>query len=550
MARQYQYQPLRDGSDQHHGSGALSPARPRGPQARRLALALGLTFSGLVILLFASTWYAAPRARGFYPLLQIPEIDRLLTKARGEIPQLPLRSSCHDQPNGYQCRPEISHYWGQYSPFYSIPSELSNEIPSNCELTFAQVLSRHGSRDPTLGRTVVMAALLKKLQLDVREFKGPYAFLKKYQYQLGADHLTEFGEGELVRSGTAFYKRYRALTKTKAPFVRAAGQERVVVSAEKFVQGMGRAALDDGAPAAKLYPLPLTVVPEGRASNNTLSAELCDAVRHEPYISIGRKAQLKWAQEFVPRIAARLNVDLPGASLTISDVIVLMDFCPYTTVANPDGKLTPFCDLFNEYEWRNYDYFQTLGKYYGHGPGHPLGSTQGVGFVNELIARLTGQPVSDHTTVNHTLDSSPSTFPIGPSHALFADFSHDNDMVSIYAALGLYNDTAPLDQTHRNPPLAADGFASSWTVPFAGRMYVEKMRCHAESHVPTEATVEKGPEDGDELVRILINDRVVPLRHCDADSLGRCRLDRFVKSLGFARSGGKWDECFRKPYDD
>jgi hypothetical protein len=66
---------------------------------------------------------------------------------------------------------------------------------------------------------------------------------------------------------------------------------------------------------------------------------------------------------------------------------------------------------------------QTLNKYYGYSHGNPLGPTQGVGFTNELIARLTSQPVNDHTTTNTTLDTSNTTFPL--NRKLYADFSHD-----------------------------------------------------------------------------------------------------------------------------
>lgn len=43
----------------------------------------------------------------------------------------------------------IAHFWGQYSPYFAIDSSISEDVPSNCEITFAQVLSRHGARDPT-----------------------------------------------------------------------------------------------------------------------------------------------------------------------------------------------------------------------------------------------------------------------------------------------------------------------------------------------------------------------------------------------------------------
>jgi hypothetical protein len=201
--------------------------------------------------------------------------------------------------------------------------------------------------------------------------------------------------------------------------------------------------------------------------------------------------------------------------------------CPFVTVADDNGRLSPFCGIFTEDEWRSYDYYQSIGKFYGYGPGNPMGPTQGVGFASELIARLTGRPVEDETSTNKTLDGNATTFPL--DRALYADFSHDNDMTAIYGALGLYNATAPLPKTRRETASDANGYAASWTVPFAARMYVEKMSCGG---------------SGEELVRVLVNDRVVPLQNCGADALGRCKVGSFVESLSFARRGGRWHQCF------
>jgi len=45
------------------------------------------------------------------------------------------------------------------------------------------------------------------------------------------------------------------------------------------------------------------------------------------------------------------------------------------------------------------------------------------------------------------------------------------------------------------------------------------------------------------LVRVIVNDRVVPLQRCGADKLGRCTVSAFVESLAFAQEGGDWDQC-------
>jgi len=335
-------------------------------------------------------------------------------------------NSCDSVYQGYQCQPNISHYWGQYSPYFSVPSDIPTEVPEGCQITFAQVLSRHGARDPTFTKTLEYAAIIAKIHSNVQSFSGEYAFLKDYKYKLGADQLTAFGQQGLVNSGTAFYNRYKSLTQRSTPFVRASGQERVIQSAQNFSQGFHAAKVADrGSSGSDEYPYPITVISEEDGRNNTLDHGLCTVFEEGPDAHTGFEAQKEWVEKFVPPITARLNTNLPGANLNDFETIHFMDLCPFETVASPTGQVSVFCGLFSEEEWHQFDYYQSLGKFYQYGNGNPLGPTQGVGFANELIARMTGKPVNDHTTVNHTLDDSDSTFPIGPGHNLFADFSHD-----------------------------------------------------------------------------------------------------------------------------
>lgn len=157
--------------------------------------------------------------------------------------------------------------------------------------------------------------------------------------------------------------------------------------------------------------------------------------------------------------------------------------------------------------------------------GNPLGPVQGVGYVNELLARLTGQPVQDRTQTNWTLDASPETFPLDRN--FYADFSHDNHIVSIYSALGLFQPDAPPSTDSLDPKRK---WRVSRMTPFCGRIITEKLRCG----------------DGGEYVRILVNDAVQPLEFCGADKDGLCTLDAFVESQAYARSNGDgdWERCF------
>lgn len=424
-----------------------------------------------------------------------------------------------------------SRLWGQYSPFFPVPSHIDPDIPAGCQVTFASVLSRHGARDPTARKTKLYGDLIDSIQASVSDYGAGFEFLRDYKYTLGTDQLTVFGEQQLVDMGKAFGNRYRSLVEDYDPFMRASGSDRVIVSAENFTQGLYAVLERESAE----HIGNIVVIPETDGFNNTLNHGVCRGFEDGPASGLGEEKQSAWMEGWVPAVRNRLNEKLPGANLTLQETIYMMDLCPFNTVAHPDAENSVFCSLFTDEEWQSYDYFESLEKWYAYGPGNPLGPTQGVGYVNELIARLTGKPVEDDTTTNSTLDSSPETFPLG--RKMYADFSHDNTMTSVYGALGLYHGTEDLPVESRVPPEEAGGYSAAWTVPFAGRMYVEKMLCDG---VADEE--EEGPS-GEELVRVLVNDRVVPLQTCETDSLGRCKLAAFVEGLSFAMGGGLWDRC-------
>ncbi|KAI4870060.1 phosphoglycerate mutase-like protein [Hypoxylon rubiginosum] len=433
---------------------------------------------------------------------------------------------CSGVSRDRHCRTEVTRSWGQYSSSFTVPSKISPSVPEGCEVTFAQLLARHGARDPTEHKSSAYAAVVDRIHDNVTQYGKDFKFIKDYKYTLGADQLTPFGEQQMVDSGLIFHKRYQPLASINLPFLRASGQERVVESAKKWAEGFHEARLGEKhSHVPDTYPYNILVIPEEDNFNNSLSPNICPAFEDSRYDS--HDEQGNWLNRFGPPITDRLNENLPGANLSDQETIHMMDLCPFNTVANEKGKLSEFCYLFTVDEWHDYDYYQSLGKWYGYGNGSPLGPTQGVGFVNELLARLTGKPVVDDTTTNSTLDESPATFPL--DRVLYADFSHDNDMVDIFAALGLHNLTDSLPGDRRMSADEAKGFSASWVVPFASRLYVEKMSC--------------GRSD-EEFVRILVNDRVIPLQNCGVDDFGRCTLGKFVESQSFARNGGHWNKCF------
>lgn len=255
-------------------------------------------------------------------------------------------------------------------------SQISSAVPDGCSITFAQILSRHGARDPTSSKTASYNATIQKIHANVTKYPGKYAFLKTYEYTLGADQLTEFGQQEMVNSGIKYYHRYEKLAQDIVPFVRSSGEDRVVESAQNWTQGFTHAK-EGNSNANHKYPTVNVIIPEGNGINNTLDHDLCTAFENGTNSEIADNAQAKWANVFIPPIRKRLNANLVGAHLTTDETIYLMDLCPFNTVASSVGKISPFCDLFMVEEWRQYDYYQSLGKWYGYSYGNPLGPTEG-----------------------------------------------------------------------------------------------------------------------------------------------------------------------------
>ena len=270
-----------------------------------------------------------------------------------------------------------------------------------------------------------------------------------------------------------------------------------------------------------------------------------------PQVGTSSHATKAWVDVFTPAIADRINAAAPGAKLKKTDVVNLMSLCPFDTVAHEAPS--PWCDLFTPEEWVSYEYYGDLIDYYGNGwvfifpvvpapsphhllklglqrYGQKLGRVQGVGYVNELLARLTGQPVQDETQTNHTLDESPITFPL--DRTFYADFSHDNQMISIYSSLGLFVQPHDLDPAR---PEKRRTWKDSRMVPFSGRMITEKLVCHG-----------RGIGNRAEYVRVLVNDAIQPLAFCGVRGDGLCALVNFVESQHYARDNGEgdWALCF------
>ncbi|KAJ7512553.1 phytase [Mycena galericulata] len=425
---------------------------------------------------------------------------------------------------------ELQNSWGVYSPFHAVPDYIPP--PTGCDITQVNILHRHGARLPSVSQSEDILSGVKKLQSVEVYTDSRLDFLDTFVYPLGEELLVPLGAIQSFESGETAFDRYSFLVNPvpdDAPFVRASSMSRVVETAKNWTAGF--------AAASRGVYFPKLDVTMSEAGNDTLQDHNC------PNAASSHREMKQWLDVWAPPITARLNAWAPGANLVNEDIHGLGMLCAFQTVASVpygyrDGDalpFSPFCSLFTPDEFEAFEYSSDLDKYYSTGYGGRLGRVQGVGYTNELLARLTGSSVHDHTSTNTTMDADPATFPL--NRPIYADFTHDSVLIAVYNTIGLY----PTPKLSTKHPKADRSWRSSEMMSFSTRMVVEKLVC--ESPVRGRAAL-------DTYVRIVVNEVLQPLPFCGAPETGPrkglCQLDAFLKSQSYARHDGEgdWEKCF------
>ncbi|TIA96457.1 hypothetical protein E3P94_03328 [Wallemia ichthyophaga] len=426
----------------------------------------------------------------------------------------------------------------QYSPQYDVDWGVPDQLPQSCTIDMVTILERHGARFPDHKPRNEMVATIDKLHNAKRPAKhSKLNFVSHYDIRqtLGEEDLVWMGRQQAYNSGKRFFDQYKDLIDNSfPPFYRAPSSPRVIESAQLFQLGFN----DD--PIWKAYDDLDVILPEGKAHNNTLDISNCPLASNHS-TTIGDDVSDVYASLWTPHWAKWWNDNFPGAKLEHKDIVNLFHTCAFDTVVN-NGYISEWCKMYSLEDFHHYSYYLILQKYYDSSYGHPLGRARGIGYVNELISRLTGEPVVDSTSTNQTLDADPATFPIPPKdrnqmgHKVFVDFSHDSSMVNIISALGL---AKPPGLRHlpflidRREPTPNYLFDISKYTPFSGRITFEKIHCG-------ESIGEYDAEE--DYVRIKMNEGVYPLKFSNCGPLGQekglCRLSDFIESQRWSMEGG------------
>lgn len=232
----------------------------------------------------------------------------------------------------------------------------------------------------------------------------------------------------------------------------------------------------------------------------------------------------------------------------------MQSICAYET--NYLGS-SSFCKLFTEQEWQGFESSLDIEYYYDYSFGNPSGRAQGIGYLQELIARLQHQYITiANSTTNSTLDGNSTDFPL--DQKFYADFSHDDILLSVLTAMSFDYLKDPPSLT-AYPPNPNRHFILSHLTPFAAKLVTEVIGCgsadptavHDTRTYTTPTQYGYSPSNAThKFIRMRLNNGILPLSTirggaCGNRTDGLCAMDGFLQSQANAYQLSNFDyACF------
>jgi Histidine phosphatase superfamily (branch 2) len=436
------------------------------------------------------------------------------------------------------------------SPYFPNPSGFgANEypLPPGANITQVHLIHRHGSRYPTGESSVPTFA--SKIQNITRNgtatFSGALSFLNTWSYKLGWEILVPTGRQELFDSGVLFYYNYGQLYDPSTKIIaRTTTQDRMLKSAEYFMAGFFGLEWTNN---ATLEP-----IVEGPGFNNSLAGYFQCSNANQSLSMGGTNASIIWEQKYLIDSTDRFSALVEGYNWTTADTYNMQTLCPYETIAL---GYSSFCQLFSFPEWEGFEYSIDLSFAGNNAFGSPTGRAVGIGYVEEVYARLRHHLYDlpgSATQVNTTLDEMEETFPL--NQALYFDFSHDTNIMSVITAFGLRQFNQTLSPT-RPPP--DQQLIVSLMTPFAARFVIEVIRTPHPLKATRPNSVDTSTEDfydttagGDTTyVHMTLSQRTIPLfksyPQCEERDDGWCEMSAFMDVLSGLLEAAKYEySCF------
>lgn len=389
-----------------------------------------------------------------------------------------------------------SEHFGGTTPYQKLaPHPLPVDLPATCSIAQVHFHARHGSRNPTAGTFQSLATLGNELLSQLPNLTisagSPFEFLRTWSLLFDpsqVEMLSAKGRQEMLQLGFDTINAYPSLFSSERTFVwNANSQQRVVDSALNFAIGAFGANYTQN--------VTFNILPETSASGPGSLFGFDTCPNYNQTLLSGQ--QRAWESIYLPPIVDRFNSLITGFKWNTSTVSMAQTMCQYETAVSAPEFQSPWCTLFTPSEQVNFEWDNDI-NYLQYAYTSPNAVALGGTYV-QLVAEQLRKGSN--------------------TQGMFATFSHDNSIMPIITALGMYrhdNFTSPtLVPTSHNP--YAREFKSGKTVNFAGNFAVELFTCSQA-----------------QFVRLQNNQAVYPLEDCGPGPSGgpdgMCELNAWLDS--------------------
>lgn len=358
----------------------------------------------------------------------------------------------------------ILRFLGTASPYVANPGYgIERDPPSQCKVTQANLLARHGERYPTDSAGEEMIENLSIIRNRTDKIEGPLAFLQDYDYKAldsknfeKESHYGPYsGLLELYKLGSYFRDRYDDLYDGDEIKFYAASSERVVVSAKKFAEGFLGESYNES------YVVSIDEDDEKLGANSLTPVTSCTTYNKKEHKDLIDSL----SDSYLNATAERLNKLSPGINLTTDAVQSLFYYCGYGL--NVDGS-SEICEIFTTSDFLSYSYSKDVKYFYEKGPGNNMSEIIGSVYIDAIIDLLKDD-----------------------NKNLTISFAHDTDIFYIVSTLGIFDGDLPVESQDFNHLWKVSNIA-----PMAARLIIERLECDGED---------------DDFVRIVMNDAVIPI---------------------------------------
>lgn len=383
----------------------------------------------------------------------------------------------------------VVRFLGGSGPYVQHPGfGISADIPDQCTLEQVHLMSRHGERFPSKSAGKRFEKIWKKIKAYNGTLTGQLEFFNDYNYFVSDKAYYEkettnlnsegtfSGTTDALKHGLSFRAKYNSLFNATEETLKifTASSGRVHQTSDYFARGfLGDQYSDD---SVSYYILDEDA---SLGANSMTPSYGCLNYQwdiNEDLVGTYNESYLDGARARILKGNEKLN-------LTTSDVKNLFQWCAYEI--NVRGS-SPVCDLFTNEEYVRYSYFQDLDNYYANSNGNNLSATVSSAWLN--------------ATKEFLLEED-------PEYRVLLSFTHDNEIETFHAALGLFQPDEDLPLDHIPFPIP---YSHVQVTPQGARTVTEKFNCGGTSYV-----------------RYVINDAVIPIKTCQSGPGFSCELSEF-----------------------